>query len=241
MGLPTVSRRALLASLGAGMTVSAAGCTALPGGSGGNAAGPFLDEPERKFDADVYPYPIYGETLPTATVPDPLRGQEYTIPDELAGRDTLMTFIYTNCMTMCPRLTATLSQVATHAGEEGFLDRMAFVDVTFDPARDDADALAAYADQHSIDREKENWYFLRPESEARAKEVVTDTYGIAFQKTHPEDMDRYMFTHQGVILLANKAGTVERAYRLRAGSTVDDPVTAGDVEADLATLREREG
>lgn len=235
---PTVSRRDLLATVGATATAGLAGCTGSTG-SDPPSDGTYLAEPDREYGADALPYPAHGQELPTATVPAPLQGESYTLPDDFAGRDTLVTFIYTNCMTMCPRLTAVLANLQGHAADEGYGDRMAFADITFDPARDDADRFREYADTYDIDLDADNWYFLRPDGEDRAKEVVTDTYGVVFQKDTPEDMDQYMFTHLGLILLVNKSGLVERSYKFKSAG-VGDPITWQDVEDDLATLRERE-
>lgn len=226
----------MLASLGTAAVTGLAGCA---GGLLGGDGDTYLSGRDWKADPDVLPFPTHGDHLPSATLPAALRGETVTIPDDFAGRDVLLTFVYTHCRTMCPRLTGVLAGVQKHALANDYVDRMAFVEASFDPERDTAERFRAWADQHGVTLDGGNWYFLRPESVDRAKAVVQDTYGVTFEKTHPKGMDGYMFVHGGYVVLANKGGYVEKTYQLKQQS--DDPVTWQTVRDDLQTLREREG
>jgi protein SCO1/2 len=115
-------------------------------------------------------------------------------------------------MTACPVLLSALREVQIHSIQEGYADGVAFYPITFDPARDDTAALRAELAQFNVDTAAGNWQFLRPESEARAKAVVTDEFGVTFQKQPVADGPD-MFVHLGLILLVNGDGYVERAYR----------------------------
>jgi protein SCO1/2 len=236
------TRRTALASLGAGVVTGLAGCTGVLGSTASGGEQPtYLPAKERKVDPELLPYPTHGDRVPTSTVGAPLREADaVTVPDAFAGRDLLMTFVYTTCMTMCPRLTAILSNVQSHALDNDYGDRVAFAEMTFDPARDDAGRFRYWGNTHNVDMDAGNWYFLRPATRERAKEVVSDTYGVAFQRTSPDTMDAYMFAHAGIILLANKRGYVERTYKLRSANSSAEPVTWADVLEDLTTLRDRE-
>jgi protein SCO1/2 len=99
--------------------------------------------------------------------------------------------------------------------------------VTFDPARDTADRLQRYAGEMNVDIDDDNWQFLRPASKDRAKTVVEDEFGVAFQRTEPEDMEMYMFTHSALTLLVNADGFVERAYRSKSP---DEETIISDLE-----------
>ncbi|MEF8773192.1 MAG: SCO family protein [Halobacteriales archaeon] len=230
------TRRSMLGAVGAGAAAGLAGCLGSVTGTGGDT---YLDEKEWEVDPDNLPFPTHGDELPSATVPRGLADGERTLPDDYAGTDLLLTFVYTHCNTMCPRLTAILAAAQDHAADNGYIDRMQFAEMTFDPGRDDADRFRTWADEHRIDLDG-NWEFLRPESRSRAKEVVQETYGVTFTKTTPQEMDMYMFAHTGIVLLANKDGYVERAYKLRAGGAGDVVTFDDEVESDLATLRDRE-
>ena len=237
-------KRTLLASVGSGVALSLSGCVGMIGDGSDGDSNTYLDAKEWDGvdDPSNLPFPTHGDALPSTTLPAPLRdGTDVSVPDDLET-DLLMTFIYTTCMTMCPRLTALMAQTQDYAREEGYTDQVSFVETTFDPARDDADAFREWADDHRIEMDDGNWYFLRPETEDRAKEVVQETYGVYFTKTEPEDMDAYMFSHSGVIVLANKQGYVERAYKLQSQRNPESPrVSRQAITDDLATLREREG
>lgn len=219
-------RRDYLRATAVGLAGGVAGC-------GGGAGQPetYLDVSDPR-DADVYPYPVHGEQLPAATLEAPLRDEDVAVRD--IDRDVVMTFFYSYCQTVCPRLVSVLRNVQTAAAEDGHTDDVALVAVTFDPERDTAERLAEYAEAANVDMDLGNWYFLRPESPERAQEVVAERYGVAFERTHPEDMDRYMFNHFALTLLANRQGFVERPYAMSEPQwqTVYDHLT---------TLRDQEG
>jgi protein SCO1/2 len=229
-GGSSLSRRRLLATaagLGVGGT---AGCLDAVGFSAGGE-NTYLKEPdsERQTNADL-PYPVYGEALPEATVPAALRGERVSTTG--FDRSVVLTFFYSHCQTICPLLTSTLRKIQVDAAENGYADEVALVEVTFDPERDTAERLRTYAENRHVDLDAGNWFFLRPETPERAKAVVEETFGLAFEKTHPEDMDMYMFNHGGLILLVNPDGYVERPYY----GTSPDWTTIRD---DLKRLRER--
>lgn len=238
---PPLSRRSLLGTLGTAAVAGLAGCSDDTGGSG--TSGPdqqtYLEAKDWGVDPEALPFPTHGDELPSVSVPRGLADETRDVPADYTGTDVLMTFIYTNCMTMCPRLTSILEGVQDHAIENGYADRMTFAEMSFDPARDDAERFREWADSHGIDLETGTWEFLRPENEQRAKEIIQDKYGVTFVKTTPQGMDKYMFTHTGLVLLANKQGYVERTYKLSTGGQ-GGTVTWQDVETDLATLRDRE-
>lgn len=238
----TTRRRYLRAAAGAGglgVTSAATGCLGL-----GSPGGPdtYLAAPDREFDASQLPYPTHGDPLPEVTVPAPLHGERVTTTG--FDRDRLLTFFYSHCQSACPRLVATLRNVQTRAAEEG-RDGVAFLATTFDPERDTADRLRSYADRMNVDRGAGNWFFLRPEPGERTDQVVTEAFGVAFQREEIDDHGgddhddataegAYGFVHTSLMLLANADGFVERAYR------ETQPVWQ-DVYDDFATLREREG
>ncbi len=136
-------------------------------------------------------------------------------PDRLASRRRnadVLTFFYTHCKTICPVLISTLRNVQTHASQNGYENDVTFLPVTFDPQRDDAEQLQAYAEKMNVDLSVGDWDFLRPKSKARAKSVIT-VFGIRFEPTKKQSKDEYMFTHSALIILVNGKGYVERAYR----------------------------
>ncbi|WP_115862467.1 SCO family protein [Halorussus litoreus] len=223
-------RRYLAALSGIGATAGCLGVNVGPFGGDGSANA-YLDEPDREVDGSALPYPTYGDELPEVTVADPVAGRDVTTT-AFDDREVLMTFFYSHCNTVCPFLISSLRSVKTAAVEGGYGDELAVLAVTFDPERDTADRLREYAETMNVDLDADNWFFLRPETEDRAKSVVQETFGVAFEKTGATDSSMYMFNHLGLVVLVNRDGYVERAY------SGDDP-KADRIQRDLETVRTR--
>jgi protein SCO1/2 len=220
-----MNRRRFLAAMGATGVAATAGCTGVLGGSPNT----YLDKPENQSVRSAnLPYPAYGQELPEVTVPDAISGTDVTTT-QFDDRNVLMTFFYSHCNSICPFLISSLRQVQTAAANEGYGDEMVVLAVTFDPKRDTKERLQEYAEMMHVDLSADNWHFLRPESESRAKAVVQDTFGVYFEKTGATDSSMYMFNHLGLVTLSNEKGYVERGY------TGDEP-KAERVRADLETI-----
>ncbi|WP_336343141.1 SCO family protein [Halalkalicoccus ordinarius] len=182
-----------------------------------------LDEPDDQgTDSENLPYPAYGETFPESTLPDPLRDREVSTAEFEGERVVLMTFLFTRCPDgVCPALTQVLRHAQADAIENDYADEVALLATTFDVERDTPEVLREYGEAQGVDYEAENWHFLRPESEERAREVVTETYGVEYQRVDPEqlegdhsdhEMGEYSFNHYPITYLVNREGYVERAY-----------------------------
>ena len=79
--------------------------------------------------------------------------------DSLRGRAVLVSFVYTTCNGTCPATTAALDRSRRALRDAGLWgDRVAFVSITLDPARDTPAALAAYARAYRADPKA--WNFL---------------------------------------------------------------------------------
>lgn len=236
-----LSRRGAIAGAGVALTASLAGClgTGLSGSTGVHDD-VVLEEPENHEmleGADIE-FPIHGDEVPEATVPDVVSGRTVSTREFVSDRHVLMTFIFTRCPGACPALTATLLQVQADAAEAGYSDEIALFECTFDPEYDTEERFEEYAEGMGIDLGIGNWHFLRPESESRAEEVVTDTFGVWYdelteeQREEMEMHEDMAFQHENLILLVNKDGYVERAYE-------GEPPTPATVIDDVNTLIER--
>ena len=136
-----------------------------------------LDAPDDQgADSENLPYPAYGEEFPESTLPDPLRDREVSTAEFEGERVVLMTFLFTRCPDgVCPGLTQVLRHAQADAIENDYADEVALLATTFDVERDTPEVLREYGESQGVDYEAENWYFLRPESADRAREVVTET------------------------------------------------------------------
>lgn len=200
-----VSRRGFLSTAGAISISSVAGCL------GGGNPNTHLQAPDMEADPEDLAYPAYGQQIPDVSLQAPLHDEMISVRD----RDTtvVMTFFYSYCESVCPRLISTLRNIQSKALEGDYGNAVEFLPVTFDPERDTADRLREYAEAMRIDLEAGNWYFLRPDGVDRAESVVADTFGLQFKRTDPNgDEPGYMFTHLPLILIVNPSGYVERSY-----------------------------
>jgi len=207
-----MDRRTYLGTLSAATLGATAGCL---GGGNPNTA---LGEPDRPegVTSEALSYPAWGEQVPDVALPDPLTGEQIGLRE--LDRPALVSFFYSNCMSICPRLVSALREVQIHSVQNGYADEVGFYPITFDPQRDTADRLREYAGTMNVDLDVGNWHFLRPDGRAQAKAVLEEEFGFAFQRNQPDDGGKYMFTHIGLVLLVNADGYVERAYRDREGT-----------------------
>src|SRR5262249_30862408 len=79
---------------------------------------------------------------------------------DLKGKVLLVGFIFTTCNGTCPATTHRMSQVQQQLQSRGLLhdDRVHFVSVTLDPARDTPDALQRYMKLYDLSGK--HWSFL---------------------------------------------------------------------------------
>lgn len=206
-------RRAYLrAGAGVAGALGIAGClggrTAL--GLGGGDENVSLSRPEDVPKEADFAYPTWGERTPDVSFPAPVDGGRVSLRDP--GKPALVTFFFSHCRTVCPKLIGALRNVQIDSVQNDYADAARFLPVTFDPARDDAERLRAYADEMNVDTGAGNWTFLRPESERAAEKKINGEFSIGFEKKEAKGGSGYMFQHLPLILLVNAGGYVERAY-----------------------------
>jgi len=83
-------------------------------------------------------------------------GRATTLRDALASdKPVLVNFIFTTCTTICPVMTAGMSQFLTNLGADR--DKVQVVSVSIDPEHDSAETLRAYAARYHA---PPSWRFL---------------------------------------------------------------------------------
>jgi protein SCO1/2 len=92
--------------------------------------------------------PARGALLPTAPLRD--QGGREVTARSFAGRDVIVTFIYTHCPLpdFCPLMMSRLNEAAARLRKAGRRDDVQMVAISIDPARDTPDVLAAYGRAH---------------------------------------------------------------------------------------------
>jgi protein SCO1/2 len=89
----------------------------------------------------------------------------------LRGKAVLVSFIYTTCGGTCPATTHTLTRVQRALEKAGLWgERVEFVSITLDPARDRPEVLAEYA--RIYDADPATWHFLTGPADAVARVIA---------------------------------------------------------------------
>ena len=209
-----IPRRTVLGSLA---ITSLAGCI---GGSdddsaNDNADGTILGPPEETRGEPTHP--TYGDQIPSFEIPDPHTDELVSDSDLLAEGPFVLTFIYTSCTDRCGELMGLLELVQNDAIDEGWIDDVNLVAMTFDPDVDGPDTLRAYGEMHGLDYTDPHFRFLRPEDPDEAIELVNDHFGVPAEHHDGEpaddvDPDDLQHVHYYMIYLVNGDGIVERSY-----------------------------
>lgn len=219
-----MKRRSYLVALGTAATAATAGC--LTGGSSSGPDNVVLPQPEDQVtDSESLGYPAYGQAFPEFELPDATGG---TVVDtgELDSV-AVVTAFFASCPAECGILLNHLAGVQTEVVDLGLTGDVSFLAITFDPARDDAEALRENAESVGVDLSAGNWHNLRPGDADEVETIVSDQLGVGFERD--EDSSRlpgYDFTHIVVTWLVNPDGVVERAYR---GELLDEERVLDDI------------
>jgi len=127
------------------------------------------------------------------------------------GKIVVLTDFMTLCQEVCPITTAVLNQVDEAVTKAGLADKVQFVDITVDPARDDPARLHAY---RSFAKLLPNWTLLTGTPENLG--TVLKYFGVGYEKTaeeNPPGIDwltgkplTYDLTHSDVLIYLDEAG-----------------------------------
>lgn len=138
---------------------------------------------------------------------------------DLAGRPTLVALVYTSCRASCPIIVAAMQRIERKLPEVQRA-HVRFVLVTFDPARDTPEKLAAYAKSRLLDPAR--WTLLHGSDEAvRELSVVL---GVHYRQVEGGD-----YAHDNVITLLDEHGVV----RERSTDPTEDPTRMAQAASKL--------
>ena len=129
------------------------------------------------FDSDAAPRQV---ALPPA---EPRAGAEplvwpvpqFSFPDQdaaavstesLRGKVCIVDFIFTNCASTCPKMTAQRAELLKQIDDP----RVTFLSISVDPARDDRTTRKKYAAEHGMDETR--WRFVSPPDRAAALKIA---------------------------------------------------------------------
>jgi len=147
--------------------------------------------------------------------------------NELRGKVWMAGFIFTNCPTICPTLTATMGRVQKRARQ--LAPHFRLVSFSVDPRNDTPVALAAYARQHKASSHM--WSFLTG-SLQDIQNTVEESMKIAMGEMQGET-DFASLVHGTHFVLVDSQLRIRRYYDSTAPDVVDEIV------ADAAMLINR--
>ncbi len=154
--------------------------------------------------------------------PAPLKGlsltdhrQQTVDAAALAGRPTLLHFVYTTCSTSCPLQVRELVQVHQALPDE-VRARVRFLSVTVDPLQDTPATMAAFARRFEADRA--GWLFATGEAK-QVHTLVERMQALDARDPRPE-------SHRTSLYLYDARGTLLKRY---AGTPVDRPRLVAEI------------
>ncbi|HEX2257759.1 MAG TPA: SCO family protein [Afifellaceae bacterium] len=192
-----------------------------PSGPAANYAFP-LPEPGSYRLPAIKPAPG-GSVLDETGAPHDLR-------DLVAGKVTMLAFVYTRCADICPIATARLQQLFELAGEDAALaSRLRLVSMSFDPQHDTAEVMAEQAELwRGPARTAPEWLFLTAPDEAALQPILTG-YNQAVVKADPADPAGAL-GHVLRVFLIDEVGTIRNIYSL---DFLDPHLVFGDIRTLL--------
>ena len=103
----------------------------------------------------------YSPHLPDLVLQD-MYGEDLALPDREEGpeRLSLVGFIYTTCPTICQAAGSDFAKLRDALTENGLVDQVRLLSISFDPMRDDPEQMRFYADQHGAAGVR--WTIARP-------------------------------------------------------------------------------
>ncbi|MFC7062536.1 SCO family protein [Halobacillus seohaensis] len=96
--------------------------------------------------------------VPPVTLQDS-KERTYTFSEFAEDKYVFLTFMYTNCKTVCPQLELNMAKVYDLIPSKYLGEDIVFLSISFDPTRDDSDTLAKYRTYFGSDGE--TWRMAR--------------------------------------------------------------------------------
>ncbi|GAA0453108.1 SCO family protein [Alkalibacillus silvisoli] len=145
---------------------------------------------------------------------------EYTNQDEeavsledLEGTYWVANFIFTNCDTVCPPMTANMAGLQEEA-DENDLD-VRFVSFSVDPEYDDPETLKTFANQFGADYS--NWDLLTGYSQEEIESYAASSFQLLVSKVDGHDQ----VSHGTSFYIVNPEGTAINTYSGTSSEEMD--------------------
>ena len=155
--------------------------------------------------------------------------------EDLLGAPWVASFVFTNCVGVCPLITARMAQLHDSLEARGRLGEVRLVSFSVDPARDTSPVLRAYAARFG-DPPPEVWAFLTGSPPEEVRALIQEGFRLtAVQRQAPgpdtTSSGDYEISHSPRVVLVDGRGAVRGTYD---GTEADTP---SRIVADIGRLR----
>jgi cytochrome oxidase Cu insertion factor (SCO1/SenC/PrrC family) len=160
------------------------------------------------------------------------KGHSLRLREITHGRVTVMSFIYTRCAAAraCPYATGVLRQLYQLSSEEAALGKgMRLVSMSFDPAVDTPDRMAAYSGLADHGSSAAEWRFLTTRSQEQLRPIL-EAYGQAVDKKQNPFDPTGPLNHTLRVFLSDRDGNIRNIY---SSDTLDPRLVLADVRTLL--------
>lgn len=155
-------------------------------------------------------------------------GKPVRLAELTRGRITVMSFIYTRCAAAkaCPMATGVLLQLHRESAEDLTLAKnLRLVSMSFDPANDTPERMAAYSQLASSRPTAAPWRFVTAPSQAELQPIL-EAYGQAVNKKQNPADPTGPLNHTLRVFLVDAAGNVRNIY---SSGTLDPRLVLADI------------
>nr|WP_260849884.1 SCO family protein [Bacillus pumilus] len=140
-------------------------------------------------------------------------GQKVSL-DDLKGKVWVADFIFTSCETICPPMTAHMTELQKRLKEENLDARI--ISFSVDPEVDSPKKLKEFAKAYPLSFK--NWDFLTGYSQSAIEKFALKSFKTIVKK--PEDEDQVI--HQSLFFLVDQEGKVMKNYDGVQNTPYDD-------------------
>ncbi|MET3681971.1 protein SCO1/2 [Alkalibacillus flavidus] len=164
--------------------------------------GSSASELETELDVDVESFEYTNQNNETVSLSD------------LEGTYWVANFIFTNCNTVCPPMTANMASLQEEANNADLDVR--FISFSVDPEVDDPDKLKTFSEKYDADYS--NWDFLTGYSQDHIESFAADSFNTLVSKVDGQPQ----VNHGTSFALVNPDGTVIKNYSGTSKEAMDD-------------------
>jgi cytochrome oxidase Cu insertion factor (SCO1/SenC/PrrC family) len=164
-------------------------------------------------------------------------GKPVRLAELTRGRITVMSFIYTRCAAVkaCPMATGVLMGLHRESAEEAALAKgLRLVSMSFDPANDTPERMAAYSGLAAQHPAAAPWHFVTTRSQTELQPILA-AYGQAVDRKKNSLDPTGPLNHTLRVFLVDAMGNIRNIY---SSGTLDPRLVLADVRTLLMEKRQ---